>query len=102
MSGANGWFSCRIGYVEVARAVQLAGYDARPVRDEWMKFDIVDVDQGLVEHAAALAVSHRLRSLDALHLASALLLPRDEVTFASWDDRLSAAAGAEGLALLPR
>jgi predicted nucleic acid-binding protein len=102
MSGAKGWFSCRIGLVEVVRAVRLAGYDARPVREEWTKFEIVDVDQGLVERAAALAVSHRLRSLDALHLASALLLPREELAFASWDDRLSAAAAAEGLVLLPR
>ena len=102
MNAAEGWFICRIGFVEVVRAVTLAGYDAQPVRDEWTKFEIVDVHQGLVERAAALAVGQRLRSLDALHLAAALTLRPDELQFASWDDRLSAAAAAEGLALLRR
>jgi uncharacterized protein len=102
MTEAEGWFVCRIGFVEVVRAVMLAGYDARPVREEWTKFEIVDVDHDLVERAAALAVGHSLRSLDAIHLAAALTLRPDELQFATWDDRLSAAAAAEGLELLTR
>jgi predicted nucleic acid-binding protein len=42
-----------------------------------------------------------LRSLDALHLAAALLLPRDDLLLATWDRRLHAAARAEGLELVP-
>ena len=36
--------------------------------------------------------------MDALHLA-ALMLPRDDLLLATWDRRLHADAGAEGLAL---
>ena len=35
----------------------------------------------MVEHGAALALSHELRSLDALQLAAALVLPQDD---SSW------------------
>ena len=56
---------------------------------EWMV-------QGLVERPPALTMGQRLRSLDALHLAAALTLRPDELQFASWDERLSAAAAAEG------
>ena len=48
-----------------------------------------------------LAVERELRSLDALHLAAALLLPRNDLVLATWDRRLHAAARAEGLAVLP-
>jgi predicted nucleic acid-binding protein len=58
-------------------------------------------DQRLVEHAAALCLDRDLRSLDALHLAAALVLPGDDLVFATWDRRLHAAAGAEGLQRLP-
>jgi prevent-host-death family protein len=36
-----------------------------------------------------------------LHLAAALMLPRDDLLLATWDRRLHAAAGAEGLGLIP-
>jgi hypothetical protein len=55
----------------------------------------------LVENAAEPTVDRELRSLDALHLASVLMLPRDELLFVAWDRRLRVAAGAEGLTLLP-
>ena len=55
----------------------------------------------MAERAAALALSHELRSLDALHLAAALLLPAEAVTVATWDVRLHRAARAESLAVLP-
>ena len=103
MQEADGWFICRVGFVETVRAVGLvAGPRAtKAVRDEWAAFGVVEVDQSLVEHAAALCLDRDLRSLDSLHLASALLLPTDGLVFATWDRRLHAAAGAEGLRLLP-
>jgi predicted nucleic acid-binding protein len=64
-------------------------------------FGVVEVDQALVEHAAALAGQRELRSLDALHLAATLVLPRQDLVVATRDRRLHAAAKAEGLALLP-
>ena len=103
MEEAEGWFICRAGFVETMRAIGLvSGARAtRIVKDEWPAFGIVEVDQPLVEHAAALALARDLRSLDSLHLAAALVLPREDLVFATWDRRLHAAARAEGLELLP-
>jgi uncharacterized protein len=103
MGRADGWFMCRIGYVETVRAVGLAGGASavRAVQKEWSALNVIEVDQELVEHATDLALTHELRSLDALHLASALVLPRDDLIVAVWDRRLHAAARVEGLGLFP-
>lgn len=103
MERAEGWYMCRAGFVETVRAVGLvAGSDAiEAAKEEWPAFGIVEVDQALVEHAAALAIGRGLRSLDSLHLAAALVLPVDDLVFATWDRRLHVAAAAEGLQLLP-
>jgi len=94
---------CRIGFVETVRAVGLSAGPAavRALREEWPAFGVIEVDQRLVEHAAELAIAQELRSLDALHLAAALVLPRDDLLLATWDRRLHTAAGTEGLALIP-
>lgn len=104
MDRAEGWYICRAGFVETVRAVAIAaGVRAtRAVKEEWPAFGVVEVDQPLVEHAAALAVDRDLRSLDALHLAAALVLPNEDVVFATWDRRLHTAAAAEGLELFPK
>jgi predicted nucleic acid-binding protein len=103
MGQADGWFMCRVGYVETARAVGLAGGRSavRAVQREWAALSVIEVDQDLVERATELALAHELRSLAALHLASALILPRDDLIMAVWDRRLHAAAQAEGLGLFP-
>jgi predicted nucleic acid-binding protein len=103
MAGAEAWFTCRIAFVETARAVGLvAGAAAvRRFASEWSAFGVVELDQSLVERAAALSARRRLRSLDALHLASALLLPSDELVVATWDQRLHAAAVAEARSVVP-
>lgn len=103
MQEADGWFICRIGFVETVRAVGLTAGEAttRVVREEWASFGVVEADQALVESAASLALGHDLRSLDALHLAAALLLPRSQLLLATWDRRLHVAARSEGLAVLP-
>lgn len=103
MDSADGWFICRIGFVETTRAVSIAaGQTAvRALREEWPAFGVIEVDQELVERSAVLAVKHELTSLDALHLAAALVLPRSDLAMATWDRRLHAGARAEGLDLLP-
>jgi predicted nucleic acid-binding protein len=103
MDGADGWFICRVAFVETTRAVSLVAGQAaaKAIREEWPAFGIIEVDQDLVEHASALAMNLELRSLDALHLAAALVLPRRDLVMATWDRRLHAAAQAEGLGLLP-
>ncbi len=101
MDRAGVWFMCRIGFVETVRAVGLSGADTSTVREEWPAFGVIEVDQRLAEQAAKLAIDRELRSLDALHLAAALVLPRDDLFLATWDRRLHTAAGAEGLGLIP-
>jgi predicted nucleic acid-binding protein len=103
MQEAGGWFICRVGFVETARAVALAAGDGavRRFTAEWPSFGVIEVDQRLVEEATAFAVAGELRSLDALHLASALLLPRVDLTVATWDRRLHQAAAAHKVPLLP-
>jgi predicted nucleic acid-binding protein len=94
---------CRVGFVETVRAVALAGGpdEAERARSHWTGIDAVEVDGALAEHAAQLAVRHRLRTLDALHLAAALAVRGDGLLFVTWDARLHGAARAEGLRTLP-
>jgi predicted nucleic acid-binding protein len=103
MKEADGWFICRAGYVETMRAVGLAAgaRATEPVRQEWPAFGVIEIDQDLVEGAAQLTLEHELRSMDAIHLAAALVLPREDLTLATWDSRLHGAAGAVGVRLLP-
>lgn len=103
MKAADGWAICRIGYVETARAVQLAVGKRAVGRfvAEWPSFEVVEVDATLVEAAAELAFAEELRSLDALHLASALLIAPGGLTLATWDARLHRAAQHRGLAVFP-
>lgn len=103
MEDARAWSTCRVGYVETVRAVALAGgrKAVKRVEDDWLAFDVVEVDAALAEHAAELALSAELRSLDALHLAAALVLPPEDLTVATWDMRLHRAARDQGLGTLP-
>jgi predicted nucleic acid-binding protein len=103
MNAATAWSICRIGYVETIRAVALAGgrRAIERVETDWLSFDVVEVDAALAEHAAQLTLEAELRSLDALHLASALVLPPRDLTVATWDARLHRAACDHGLPTLP-
>lgn len=103
MAAADGWAICRVGYVETARAIRLAAGKAAVNRllADWLSFQVVEVDASLAENAAELTFTEELRSLDALHLAAALLLASDELTLATWDVRLQNAARNRGLAEFP-
>jgi uncharacterized protein len=103
MSRADDWSMCRAGFVETVRAVGLSAGQAatKKVREEWPAFSVIEVDQSLVEDAAKLAIDRELRSLDALHLAAALLIADDDLLLATWDRRLHTAARQEGLQLIP-
>lgn len=103
MDSESVWSTCRVCFVETVRAVGLA-HGPRPierVESDWLAFEVVEVDRELAEHAARLAISTELRSLDALHLAAALVLPSQDLTFATWDARLHRAACDRGLKTLP-
>ena len=93
--------SSQVTFVETMRTVSALASD-RTARSDWASFNVVDVDgQPLCERAVELSGRHGLKTLDAIQLASALMLATDDLTFATFDRRLHAAAQAEGLATLP-
>jgi uncharacterized protein len=103
MSRADTCSICRVGYVETIRAVARGGEpeDVKRAKGDWIGFDVVEVDRGMAEYAAQVSVETGLRALDALHLAAALSVSTESLTFATWDTRLYRAARAHGLRTLP-
>ena len=85
-------------------AEQIAG-STRALRYDWdAQYLVVDLDQPLADLAGQLVRKHSLRAYDAVQMASALRVQpsfadaRSAVlTFVAADDRLLAAAEAEGL-----
>ena len=67
--------------------------------DDWSRYAIVEVSDGVVRNAGQLADRHALRGFDAIHLAAALELhrARDQIRFGCFDERLSLAARKEKL-----
>lgn len=87
----------RIALVEVPRATSLAN-PAPEVKGEAERLlascMLIDVTDGLLRTAAGLA-SATVRTLDAIHLASALRIDADELV--AYDRRLLAAGAERGL-----
>jgi predicted nucleic acid-binding protein len=72
---------------------------------DWARYVRLEVSDGLIREAAALADRHHLRAYDAIHLASAGAARRQlggEMAFACWDDGLTAAAAREGFQIARR
>jgi predicted nucleic acid-binding protein len=87
--------SSRIAVVEVTRAATLSNEALRAEAEALLASCVlVDVGTAILEHASALA-SAQLRSLDAIHLATALDVDPDEMIV--YDLRLAHAAEALGL-----
>lgn len=87
----------RLAVVEVPRATALANPRPevqREVADLLASCLLVDVTDGVLLAAAALT-SLTVRTLDAIHLASALRIEPDELV--AYDRRLIAAAAGHGL-----
>ena len=89
-----------LGRVEVLRAARRAGShvlaEARAVIAD---LDFVSLDRAVQDVACDLG-DPILRTLDALHLASALLLAENVAAFISYDHRLAAAARVAGLVVV--
>ena len=101
MDGAD-WVMSRIGYAETARAIHVRERSRmlEQFRRDWGFFEVVEVDEELCAHAAALCRSDDLGTLDAIHLASALAVETD-IVVATFDRRLHTAARRAGLETLP-
>lgn len=71
----------------------------REVESAWPGLGRLVVDEALAREGAILGRKHGLKGYDAVHLAAAVRALREgEVTMASWDRPLLAAAIAEGMA----
>jgi len=103
MAEAEKVTSCRLAFVETVRAVGLRTGTQGVLRfkNEWRDVNVVEIDQGLAERAAEIALATELRALDAIHLAAALSLSVGRPVFATWDARLHRAAREHGLRTLP-
>lgn len=89
----------RIALVEVTRATRLANPAPEVERETARLLEscvLVDVSDGLLRAAAALA-SRSVRTLDAIHLASAVRIEADELI--AYDRRLVEAGARSGLAV---
>lgn len=66
------------------------------LRSDWRRFLVVPVDDLCLAQAIEIGCNHRVRMLDAVHLAAADRLPRPS-TFLTFDARQAAAARSLGL-----
>jgi len=91
-------FTNRIAVVEVGRAVQRQSeIDAsEQVSAVLKRLSMIELDVSIAESAATLE-PRGLRSLDAIHLASALALGDELEAFVTYDSRLGEAAFSAGL-----
>jgi predicted nucleic acid-binding protein len=89
--------SSELASVEVVRAMRRTDAARVPTARALLSgLDLVPLTGSVIEQAAEVG-EVTLRSLDAIHLASALSLHPDLTAFVAYDDRLTAAARAAGL-----
>jgi predicted nucleic acid-binding protein len=89
--------SSELANVEVIRACRRIDPDALPeARALLAELDLVPLTGVVIAEAADVGET-TLRSLDAIHLASALSIRSDLSAFVAYDHRLSDAASAAGL-----
>jgi len=95
--------SSELSLAEAARAVQRrmvggrAGHVGRRFAEVFGQVHLRALDRDLLAYAGWLK-PEALRTLDAIHLATALSLPQPRTTFVSYDHRQLAAARQAGLA----
>jgi predicted nucleic acid-binding protein len=89
--------SSRIAEVEVIRAVARASPPAVPAAQALMRrIGLIELDAGVL-HAAAHITPAELRTLDAVHVASALSLADELDVVVAYDARLAAAVTRAGV-----
>jgi uncharacterized protein len=92
--------SSRLGAVETERAIRRTDPSlTAQLRAVLEVVDLIELTPALLAQAATLAPPD-LRTLDALHLATLLLLGATEVDVITYDDRLAAAARGQGFTVV--
>lgn len=98
------WFTSELARTEIARALRRSnGGKGRALRDELShaselckRLDLIPVTSRLLTAAGELEQPH-LRTLDAIHVASAASLRLSVTAFITYDKRLASAAQDAGL-----
>lgn len=89
--------SSQLARIEVIRATRRLNADALPEAVALLdSLDLIPISTDIVERASLIGDS-TLRSLDAIHLASALAIQHELTSFVAYDARLAQAATAAGL-----
>jgi hypothetical protein len=113
LEGAERLLAARLTVVEISSALirrarvsrmpaeQLRSVIATIDRDFRESFDLIELDEPVMELAVAMARKHGLRGADAIQLACVVLAQNDtpdaQIVLLSSDDELNAAASVEGL-----
>ena len=97
------WCASALCLAEAQVTLCHLGFDASAERSllwalhtDWERFLVVPADDLCLARAAEIGCAHRVRTLDAIHLAAADRLPRP-VTFLTFEARQAKAAEAVGL-----
>lgn len=94
----EGRITSALARVEVVRAVSAGGPAAvAHARRQLSRLDQISIDRELLDQASALDPGTVLRSLDAIHLASAQSAGADLHAVVTYDQRMSTAAMALGM-----
>jgi predicted nucleic acid-binding protein len=88
--------SSALAWTEVVRAVRRARGSVARARRVLEGIALAPIDEGILREAADLAPA-ALRTLDAIHLATALSLREDLARLITYDERLAGAASSVGL-----
>jgi predicted nucleic acid-binding protein len=99
LAGLRDWpeqVTSAIAEIETHRAANRAGVSEAAVDDVLGRVGLIDLDEPVRELARRVG-SPALRTLDAIHLASALSLGAELGAFCCYDERLADDAGRAGL-----
>lgn len=96
----GGLISSMLLQIELFRLARRTGTSTTRVQEVLDEVHLVRIDDEVVERACAL--TGQLKSLDAIHLATAQLLndPRDPLTLLTHDAQLAAAARTSGIGVV--
>jgi predicted nucleic acid-binding protein len=88
-----------IGIIETRRAANRRGHDAAQLESVFRSLVILEVDE-IVAAGASRMSPVASRTLDAIHLATAMALGTEIGAFVTYDDRLAEAARSVGLPVI--
>jgi uncharacterized protein len=91
------WTSSALASVELRRAARIRGGHSVQTADELLqRLDLIDLGEEVLDRAARL-MPRTLRTLYAIHVASAMLLEQELEALVTYDGRMQDAAELHGL-----